>query len=164
LQKYFYFYPLSMKITMTLKEEKIAQLKRKMEEFVKNQAQIDEQLIIDYLAQNQYQAEKTLEGLYYVQTQPGTGEKAMPQSKVLVHYTGKTLDGKVFDSSVPRKQPFGFVLGTGSVIEGWDKGIVLMQKGEKGILLIPSAMGYGASGIPRVIPPNAVLVFEVELL
>lgn len=94
----------------------------------------------------------------------GTGAEAVSGQKVTVHYTGTLTDGSKFDSSHDRKQPFVFPLGGGRVIKGWDEGVVGMRVGGKRKLVIPPAMGYGARGFPPVIPPNSVLVFEVELL
>lgn len=94
----------------------------------------------------------------------GTGEEAKPGDNVHVHYTGTLTDGSKFDSSVDRGTPFSFPLGVGMVIQGWDQGIVGMKVGEKVKLTIPASMGYGVSGHPPVIPPNATLIFEVELL
>ena len=95
---------------------------------------------------------------------PGAGPNPKAGQVVKVHYTGRLTDGKKFDSSVDRKEPFEFVLGQGQVIAGWDQGLAQMQKGEKVVLTIPPEMGYGPQGYPGVIPPNATLVFEVELL
>ena len=94
----------------------------------------------------------------------GAGPEAKAGDNVSVHYTGTLTDGKKFDSSVDRGQPFSFPLGKGRVIRGWDVGVAGMKVGGKRKLIIPPAEGYGASGAGGVIPPNATLVFEVELL
>ena len=94
----------------------------------------------------------------------GDGVEATAGQNVSVHYTGWLTDGTKFDSSVDRGRPFEFPLGAGRVIRGWDEGVAGMKVGEKRKLTIPPHMGYGAGGAGRVIPPNAVLVFEVELL
>jgi FKBP-type peptidyl-prolyl cis-trans isomerase len=94
----------------------------------------------------------------------GDGPEAKAGDTVSVHYTGTLVDGTKFDSSVDRGQPFSFPLGKGRVIKGWDVGVAGMQVGGKRKLIIPSAEGYGAEGYPGVIPPDATLVFEVELL
>ena len=96
--------------------------------------------------------------------QAGTGATPMRGQTVVVHYTGTLTDGTKFDSSVDRNEPFEFALGVGQVIRGWDEGFAKMKVGDKAKLTIPPEMGYGASGYPGVIPPNATLVFEVELL
>ncbi len=96
---------------------------------------------------------------------PGTGTEAKNGNTVIVHYTGTLENGNVFDSSKkPGREPFSFVLGAGNVIQGWEKGVLGMKVGEKRKLTIPPNLGYGAQGAPPVIPANATLVFEVELL
>lgn len=107
---------------------------------------------------------KTASGLEYTEVLAGTGAVPKPGDIVSVHYTGKLTDGKKFDSSVDRGQPFQFPLGAGRVIKGWDEGIALMKKGGKAVLTIPPELGYGARGAGGAIPPNATLVFEVELV
>jgi peptidyl-prolyl cis-trans isomerase A (cyclophilin A) len=108
--------------------------------------------------------DKTESGLRYKMIQKGSGKKAENGKVVSVHYTGQLEDGKVFDSSYPRKKPIEFPLGKGHVIEGWDEGIALLQVGDKARFVIPSHLGYGSRGAGGVIPPNATLVFDVELM
>ncbi len=96
-------------------------------------------------------------------TKPGTGPKCPPGATVLVHYTGKLTNGKVFDSSVGG-DPLDFQVGVGQVIRGWDEGIIQLNKGAKAILTCPSDYAYGKAGAPPDIPPNATLIFDVELI
>lgn len=106
----------------------------------------------------------TPSGLKYVDTEVGSGESPSAGKTVTVHYTGTLTDGSKFDSSVDRGQPFQFTIGVGQVIKGWDEGVMSMKVGGKRKLIIPPALGYGASGAGGVIPPNATLLFDVELL
>ncbi len=108
--------------------------------------------------------EKTESGLRYQFIQRGDGKKAESGKTVAVHYEGSLENGKVFDSSYPRKKPIEFRLGQGQVIEGWDEGIALLQVGDKARFVIPSHLGYGSRGAGGAIPPNATLIFDVELM
>ncbi len=103
-------------------------------------------------------------GLKYMDIEVGEGPAAVSGKQVTVHYTGTFPDGKKFDSSVDRNEPFTFELGAGRVIKGWDEGVAGMRIGGKRKLIIPPELGYGRRGAGSVIPPNAVLHFEVELL
>jgi FKBP-type peptidyl-prolyl cis-trans isomerase len=107
---------------------------------------------------------KTQSGLQYWDIKVGTGTVAKEGSKVKVHYTGWLTTGKKFDSSVDAHQPFDFTIGAGEVIKGWDEGVAGMKIGGKRQLRIPPELGYGAAGSPPVIPPNATLIFDVQLL
>jgi FKBP-type peptidyl-prolyl cis-trans isomerase FkpA len=103
-------------------------------------------------------------GLKYDDLTEGSGAAATAGKTVVVHYTGWLTDGSKFDSSLDRQQPFQFRLGAGQVIRGWDEGVQGMREGGRRKLTIPANLGYGARGAGGVIPPNATLVFEVELL
>jgi len=142
-------------------------LKKKVAEFAAAKAEEDKKYTIsaEELVKKQYPAaKKTASGLYYVVEKEGTGARAVAGKTVSVHYTGTLADGKKFDSSYDRNQPITFVLGQGQVIKGWDEGIALMSVGAKYKLIIPSNLGYGANGAGGVIPPNATLVFDTELM
>ncbi|MGB7567168.1 MAG: peptidylprolyl isomerase [Chitinivibrionales bacterium] len=108
----------------------------------------------------------TASGLKYIVTQKGPvgGAKPAKGTRIKVHYTGRLTDGTVFDSSVQRGQPFEFAVGTGQVIAGWDEALLDMTKGEKRTLIIPPKLGYGDRGAAGVIPPNATLIFDVEMI
>jgi peptidylprolyl isomerase len=110
----------------------------------------------------------TSTGLGIIDTKVGTGPSPQPGQTVVVHYTGWLYEGgkkgKKFDSSLDRGEPFEFPLGKGQVIAGWDEGVATMKVGGKRTLIIPPSLGYGASGAGGVIPPNATLIFDVELL
>ncbi|PQJ14603.1 peptidylprolyl isomerase [Aureicoccus marinus] len=108
--------------------------------------------------------EQTESGLRYKQIQAGSGQAAEKGKKVAVHYEGSLANGQVFDSSYARKEPIEFTLGIGQVIAGWDEGIALLKEGEKARFVIPSDLGYGSRGAGGVIPPDATLIFDVELV
>lgn len=118
----------------------------------------------DYFAKNKIKVKPTASGLYYVRTEKGNGEKPKPGQMVTVNYTGKLLDGTVFDSSYDRGEPFVIPIGVGQVIPGWDEGILLMSKGEKGVLYIPYYLAYGDMQAGDKITPFSNLIFEVELV
>lgn len=104
-------------------------------------------------------------GLEIKTTQEGTGDRVVKSGdNIAVHYTGKLTDGTKFDSSVDRGTPFEFQIGQGMVIQGWEQGLMGMKVGEKRTLTIPSELGYGSRGAGSVIPPNATLIFDVELI
>ena len=108
--------------------------------------------------------EKTATGLFYKIETPGVGASPSQGQNVSVHYKGSLLDGTVFDSSYKRNEPIDFPLGVGQVIKGWDEGIALLSKGAKATFIIPADLGYGSAGAGGVIPPDATLQFEVELV
>ncbi|MEP2024145.1 MAG: FKBP-type peptidyl-prolyl cis-trans isomerase [Reichenbachiella sp.] len=123
----------------------------------------DGEVIDAYLAENNITAQTTESGIRYVITQEGEGENATSGNQVSVHYNGTLLDGTKFDSSYDRGQPFGFVLGQGRVIMGWDEGIALLNKGAKATLYIPSTLAYGERATGKI-PANSILKFDVELV
>jgi FKBP-type peptidyl-prolyl cis-trans isomerase len=131
------------------REQKIAEAKAKMD------AELDK-LAAGF--------EKTDSGLRYKILQKGNGEKASKGKNISVHYKGQLTDGSVFDSSYQRKQPIDFTVGVGQVIKGWDEGLQLLQVGDKARLVIPSPLAYGSQGAGGVIPPDATLIFDVELM
>ena len=119
-------------------------------------------------AQTQGKPMTTASGLQIIDTKAGTGASPKPGQTCVMHYTGWLYEngqkGKKFDSSVDRNEPFEFPIGQGRVIAGWDEGVASMKVGGKRTLIIPPALGYGARGAGGVIPPNATLMFDVELL
>jgi len=143
------------------------EIKKETSEKAGKQSGIDDKILQDYFAKNNIKANKTASGLYYTILNDGMGEHPKAGQSVTVNYTGKTLDGKTFDSNVDSNfkhvQPFTFKLGMHQVIAGWDEGIALLKKGGKGTLYIPSPLAYGERGAGGAIGPNAVLMFDVEI-
>lgn len=106
----------------------------------------------------------TESGLTYIITKEGDGEQVKAGQTVIVNYTGLLTNGALFDSSVARNEPFSFPVGVGMVIKGWDEGLQQLKVGDHATLIIPPSIGYGASGAGGVIPPNATLIFIIEVL
>lgn len=137
---------------------------QKQKEAMDVQRKVNEKADRDkYLSDNGINVAPTASGLYYIETEKGTGAKAVAGNTVQVHYTGRLLDGSVFDSSVERGQPYEFRLGGGMVIKGWDEAIAMMNEGGKATLVIPSDLAYGERD-SGTIPPFSTLVFDVELV
>ena len=132
------------------------------------QGKADAKIIDDYVAKNSLKTVETPTGLNYVIVKEGDGVKPVAGNMVSVHYVGKLLNGKEFDSSYKNPQsggkPVDFPIGQGMVIPGWEEGIMNMRKGGKSTFIIPSSLAYGEAGSPGTIPPNSVLVFDVELV
>ncbi|MBS1772091.1 MAG: FKBP-type peptidyl-prolyl cis-trans isomerase [Bacteroidetes bacterium] len=152
-------------VSVKTQEEKKAQ----MAAAAVKQKEIDEKLLQDYFTKNNIKPMKTASGLYYTIEKPGTGGKPSLGDTVSANYTGKLMDGTAFDSNVDpmfqHVQPFEFPVGMRRVIPGWDEGFMLLNKGAKGTLYIPSALAYGAnSPDPKKIPANSCMIFTVELV
>ena len=127
-------------------------------------AQVTEKPTSNIMSDDDKKAVTTASGLKYVVINEGTGAAPKTGQTVVVHYTGTLEDGTKFDSSRDRGQPFSFKLGVGQVIKGWDEGLSTMKVGDRRKLTIPPELGYGARGAGGTIPPNATLIFDVELL
>jgi peptidyl-prolyl cis-trans isomerase A (cyclophilin A) len=136
-----------------------AGLKQQQDNDAKANAALDEKL-----KAHVGNATKTASGLYYEITEAGSGAKPKKGQTISVHYAGYLLNGQKFDSSFDRNQPIQVAIGTGQVIAGWDEGIMLLNEGAKAKFIIPPQLGYGAQGAGGVIPPNATLIFEVQLV
>ena len=148
----------------TLKVKDITGYNEFVAKMTQERAEKEAQELEAYLLANNIDEEARESGLIYIETKTGKGNNPQAGQTCVMHYTGKLLDGTVFDSSVERNQPFEFILGQGQVIKGWDEGVALMKKGGKATLIIPSELGYGSNGAGNLIPPYASLVFDVELL
>ena len=128
----------------------------------KKQSEKDEELILEYISENNLDALSTSEGLYYIINEEGTGDRPAVTDEVIADYEGYLLDGSVFDSSYERGQPSTFPLS--GVILGWQIGIPFFKEGGSGKLIIPSELGYGDRSPSSKIPKNSVLVFDIELI
>jgi FKBP-type peptidyl-prolyl cis-trans isomerase FkpA len=153
-------------------ESKQAEEMRKMDEQKAQQLPVDDKILQDYFAKNNIKAEKTESGLYYTIQKPGSGAQIQKGQKVGMMYTGKTLDGNIFDSNtdgeVAKKnghdaKPLEFIVGMRQMIPGVDEGVALLKKGSKATLYLPSPLAYGPQSPSAAIPANAVMIFEVEI-
>ena len=153
------FYEVEVLDTYT-EQDYMAKRKKEAEDLKKK----EQKDIAKYLNDNNIKATPDADGIYKKVEIEGKGEQVKKGDLVKVLYTGYLLDGTKFDSNQNKDNPFSFIVGTGSVIPGWDKGVSTMKVGEKSLFIIPSGMAYGPTGSGGVIPPNAVLVFEIEVL
>lgn len=151
-------------VSVKTKEQYDADMKAKSDA----QVGIDDKILTEYFAKNNITAQKTASGLYYVITKPGTGANAAAGQTVKVNYTGKNIDGSVFDSNLDPQfqhvEPLEFPVGQHQVIAGWDEGLTLLNKGAKATLYVPSPLAYGPQSPSPKIPANGILIFDVELL
>lgn len=154
-------------ITFHLKINKVtprAELQKELEAQKTAQMAAEKKVIDQYVADKKLAPTSTTDGLLYLIKKEGKGEKPMPGDTVVVKYTGKLLDGKVFDSSEGR-EAIRFPIGEGQVIKGWEEGIALLSKGTSATFIVPSHLGYGSNGAGNgIIPANATLVFDVQLV
>jgi len=146
-----------------IEKQQMEQMKQ-YEEMVEEFRLAEEGLINDYIQQNNIKVKPTENGLYFIKTVSGKGKAIKQGSKVSVHYTGKLLDGTIFDSSVERGTPFEFTVGQGSTIPGWEESLLLMKGGDKATVLLPSKLAYGNRSPSYVIQPYTPLIFDIEIL
>jgi FKBP-type peptidyl-prolyl cis-trans isomerase len=162
---------------MEWQQQKRAEAMEKMQKEAEAQKGIDDEIINEFLTENNIEAEKTASGLYYIVTEEASGEKPESGDMVKVNYVGKLLDGTVFDTSyedVAKEagvyneqrdyEPIEIPIGKGNVIKGWDEGIMLLNEGSKATLYIPSGLAYGPRAAGPTIPANSTLIFDVELV
>jgi len=144
-----------------------AEMQKEQTEKSSAQAGTDDKMLQDFFAKNNIKANKTASGLYYTIEKEGTGAPITSGQKVTMNYTGKTLDGKEFDSNLDEKfhhvKPFEFTSGAGGVIRGWDEGVMLLKKGSKATLYVPSTLAYGPQSPSPELAPNSNLIFTVEV-
>ncbi len=149
-------------------KRKMDSMKRVMDSMNAIQIGDDDKSLQDYFAKNNIKPKKTASGVYYTIQKAGSGNNIQPGQSASVKYTGMLMDGTKFDSNIDpsfgHTDPFQLVVGQGQVIKGWDDGLQMLKKGTKARLFIPSALGYGAMGSGNRIPPNANLIFDVEIL
>ncbi len=136
-------------------EQKLLKEKRRKEE---------DEILNRFISENNIKETESMSGLYYIEKNAGKGKRAEPGDILLVHYTGKFIDGEVFDSSLDRNKMFAFKLGNSEVIAGWEEGFSKMNEGGKAKLIIPSQLAYGEEGYGKIIPSYTTLVFDIELI
>jgi FKBP-type peptidyl-prolyl cis-trans isomerase len=152
---------------ITLKEEyeqQQAEKAQQQEAMIEQSRDAEAGLIQEYIENNKITVKPTVTGLYFIKRVSGNGKMIKSGSKITVHYTGKLLDGTVFDSSVERGEPIELTAGDGMVIPGWEETLLLMRGGDKATVLIPSSLAYGGRGAGYVIPPYTPIVFEMEII
>jgi FKBP-type peptidyl-prolyl cis-trans isomerase FkpA len=158
------FIKVNIKLVEVKGKAELDKNQKEQEDAMAKKAAEEKPILEKYIADNKITVTPTASGLYYIETKKGKGANPKPGDIVTVQYKGMLLDGKEFDSSYGRPEPFKFILGQGQVIAGWDEAIQLMAKGGAAKIVLPSTIGYGARGAGGVIPPFAPLVFEVELV
>lgn len=158
------FIKVNIKMVEIKTKAEIEKNQKEQEDRMAKMAEEEKPILEKYIADNHITVTPTASGLYYIETKKGKGANAKPGDLVTVQYKGMLLDGKEFDSSYGRPEPFKFILGQGQVIPGWDEAIQMMAKGGTAKLVLPSSIAYGARGAGGVIPPFSPLVFEVELV
>jgi len=126
--------------------------------------QLEENLMKQFIEDNKIKKEPELSGLYIIELKKGTGRAVKPGDVLMVNYSGMFVNGKIFDSSYQRKEPFVFTIGHGNVIQGWEEGFMNMKTGGKARFIIPSHLAYGQEGYGSIIPPYSCLIFDVELI
>ncbi len=145
-------------------DEQVAELEERVHYLETQEPTLSHGFQIEEIEKLYPTAQSTDSGLHYIVEKEGEGETPKKGQMVTAHYHGTLLSGEVFDSSVERGSPFQFPVGMGRVIKGWDEAFLDMKKGEKRKLILPAQIAYGLRGSPPVIPPNSVLVFDVELI
>lgn len=158
------FIKASIKLVEIKTKAELDKNQKEQEDKMAQMAEQEKPILEKYIADNKITVAPTASGLYFIETKKGKGANPKPGDMVTVQYKGTLLDGKEFDSSYGRPEPFKFILGQGQVIAGWDEAILLMSKGGTAKIVLPSSIGYGARGAGGVIAPFSPLVFEVELV
>jgi FKBP-type peptidyl-prolyl cis-trans isomerase len=155
---------LPAEVYMQKMQEEQARQQKEAEALAKVQVEKDKSIIAEYAAAKGLKITTTASGLSYVMEREGEGDRIKIGQRATVHYAGFLLDGTKFDASYDRNEPFTLQVGVGQVIAGWDEGLQLLNKGAKARFFLPSTSAYGSRGAGGVIPPNAVLIFDVEVL